>query len=343
MGRHTRDERVSWATNGARQQRDGGSQRDRLPPRHAHIVSPASRRSGSRCPGASALAARWRIAPIVVGLTLVAFGTSAPELVINLAAALRGRPTIALGNILGSNIFNIAAILGILAVFRPLPITRSTTWAEIPTAILAAVVMTAVASDVVTRSEGILLLGLFALFMAYIAVIVQRGSDSSTLPVAGENEQESLLVRRPMFAGGVVVGGLFLLMLGGEGVVRGAVGTAQLLLIPEYIIAATIVAIGTSLPELATGIVAVGRGEIDLAVGNAVGSNIFNVFLVIGLTAVVSPINTIPRPVDHGIHILVTLMLFLFVFSGPGRRIQRWEGILLLLVYGGYTAFLIGG
>ncbi|TVR70760.1 MAG: sodium:calcium antiporter [Spirochaetaceae bacterium] len=287
--------------------------------------------------GASALASRLRIAPIVVGLTLVAFGTSLPELVINISAALRGQPTIALGNVLGSNIFNIAASLGILSIIRTLPISRRTTWAEIPVAFLAALVMTLVAPNAVTRLEGLLLVSLFLLFLLYVALTMRRQAWDMDIPGGTDG--------RPVPSRGgaaiLILVGLGILALGGEGVVRGAVGTARLLHVPEYVIAATVVAIGTSLPELVTGIVAIRRGEIDLAVGNVVGSNIFNVFFVLGTNALIRPIETIPRPFDHAFHILTTVMLFLFVFTGRGRQIERWEGVLLILVYGAYSLSLL--
>jgi cation:H+ antiporter len=305
--------------------------------------------------GSSGVAQRLRVAPIVVGLTLVAFGTSAPELVVNVSAAVGGQPTVALGNILGSNIFNIAGTLGLLAVIRALPISRSTTWAEIPLAILAAIVMTVVAGDTITRSEGILLLSFFGLFLAYISLMIQHGHDPGDIahqPPKDFGSDKSADRDRPgdsvLSSGGsltaaavTILGGLVLLILGGEGVVRGAVGTARLLEVPEYIIAASVVAVGTSLPELTTSLYALGKGELDLAVGNAVGSNIFNVFLVLGLTATITPITTIPRPVDHGVHILSTVLLFVFVFLGRGRRISRGEGVILLLLYAGYTGSLL--
>lgn len=309
--------------------------------------------------GASELSRRLRVAPIVVGLTLVAFGTSAPELVVNITAAIRGQPALALGNVLGSNIFNIAGTLGLLAVIRVLPISRSTTWAEIPLAILAAIVMTVVAGDSITRSEGVLLLAFFALFLAYISLMIRHGNDPGELvqqlpSSAGDSSDSdgvtghdplqdpaaSAAIRLPAMTLSILAG-LGLLYLGGEGVVRGATGTARLLDIPEYIIAATVVAVGTSLPELTTSLYALGKGELDLAVGNAVGSNIFNVFLVLGVTATITPIATIPRPVDHGVHILATVLLFLFVFLGPGRKISRGEGLVLLLLYILYAGSLI--
>lgn len=300
--------------------------------------------------GASSLAARLRIAPIVVGLTLVAFGTSLPELVINISAALRDLPAVAMGNVLGSNIFNIAASIGILALIRALPITQRTTWAEIPIAFLAAIVLAALAPGAITRGEGIVLVSLFVLFLAYIAITMkaqgEEDPDADSGPLATNPELTNPEMRskgaHSLPATAVfILAGLALLALGGEGVVRGAVGTARLVTVPEYVIAATIVAIGTSLPELALGITAVRRGEIDLAVGNVVGSNIFNVFLVLGTTAIIRPIETAYRPIDQGFHVATTILLFLFVFTGRGRRIDRWEGAILVAVYGAYSVSLV--
>ncbi len=297
--------------------------------------------------GSSAVARRLNVSPLVVGLTLVAMGTSAPELVINLSAAFAGQDSIAVGNVLGSNIFNVAVVLGVLAIIMPLPISRNTTWAEIPLALLAAVVLFVVmadrflngsAIDVITRSEGILLLSFFGIFLAY--TVQRRRGDTGELLWETPSTPSSLDRSLPL-ALVVAIAGFALLALGGRGVVAGAVGTASLLGVPEYIIAVTVVAIGTSLPELVTSLVAGARGNTDLAVGNIIGSNIFNVFLVLGATAAIRPVAAPHQPVDHAVHLVLTGLLFLFVFTGPGRQIQRWEGLILVLVYIAYMTMLV--
>jgi cation:H+ antiporter len=299
--------------------------------------------------GASSLAVRFGVPSLVIGLTLVAFGTSAPELVINVSAALAGQDSIAIGNVLGSNIFNIAGVLGVVAVVRVLPISRSTTWAEIPLAFLAAAVLLVMMADqtidgehmnVIRRSEGLVLLVFFLVFLGYIGGSM-RADTAAVDGGAGAAEAPDSSVLSPALAAGAAGIGFLLLAAGGRGVVYGATGTAQLFGIPEYIIAVTVVAIGTSLPELVTSLVAARRGETDIAVGNAVGSNIFNVFLVLGTTATIRPIVAPRRALDHGMHLLVTALLFLFVFTGRGRKIERWEGLILVVLYLGYTAALV--
>ncbi|POR01327.1 hypothetical protein AU468_08395 [Alkalispirochaeta sphaeroplastigenens] len=320
--------------------------------------------------GARGVARGLGVPPLVVGLTILAFGTSAPELVINIAAALRGSSQIALGNILGSNIFNIAGLLGLLALCRNLPVGRSTTWAEIPLAIVSALLLLLVTSNgIISRGEGGLLLFFFGGFLVYVGVLSRRSREPllpeeahcGAAPEGSCQQEKTCWLRSAL----VMTGGLALLTTGGRGVVLGALGTARLIDLPEYVIAASIVAIGTSLPELATGITALRRGETDLAIGNAVGSNIFNVLLVIGSTALITPVAAVPRPLDHGAHLLSTGLLFLFIFTGkksaapgpagPGGQktvrasqmerlgqIERPEGAILLglyLIYG-VTLFL---
>ncbi|SIQ53543.1 cation:H+ antiporter [Alkalispirochaeta americana] len=305
--------------------------------------------------GAEGIARGLGIPPLVVGLTILAFGTSAPELVINLSAALTGSSQIALGNILGSNIFNIAGLLGVLALCRNLPVGRSTTWAEIPLAIVSALLLLIVTADgIIRRGEGVVLLLLFGGFLVYVGILSRRSREPLLEGQHSISDPESSCPREKtswLGATLILAGGLTLLTVGGRGVVLGATGTARLMGLPEYIIAASIVAIGTSLPELATGIAALRRGVPDLAIGNAVGSNIFNVLLVIGATALVTPVEAVPRPLDHGVHLLSTGLLFLFVFTGrkstghsgasPGKgalgQIERPEGAILLglyLIYG---------
>lgn len=292
---------------------------------------------------ASDLALRLKVPPIVIGLTIVAFGTSAPELSVNLIAAARHSTDIALGNIIGSNILNVLLILGISSAIAPLTVKSNTTWIEIPLAFLSALVVLAMVSDIwldqagqgkVSRSDGIILLFFFIIFLVYNFQLARKGMGDEEAP-------ETKLYSLPM-AVFYILFGLALLVLGGRLIVDNAVALARLAGLSERLIGLTVVSIGTSLPELATSIVAARKKSTDLAIGNVVGSNIFNVFLVLGLSSIVYPI-----PITGGnifdilVNILASALLFIFLFTGKGRRLERWEGILFLLLYLAYLIWLI--
>jgi cation:H+ antiporter len=290
--------------------------------------------------GASAVARRLKVPAIVIGMTLVAFGTSMPELVVNLFASARGQDQLVVGNILGSNIFNIMMILGISSVIHRLPINRRTTWIEIPLAFTAALALWAAASDrlldkaannLLSRSDGILLLLFFAVFLGYLLSLLRQEPGKQ---VAGE-------------AGGLgraaakALGGLLLLLAGGQLVVGSAEKVALLAGVSERIVALTVVAVGTSLPELVTSITATAKGEYDLAVGNVIGSNIFNIFFILGLSGVVRATRLASSfTIDFAACLLATLLTFVFVFTGKDRALERWEGVLLLLGYLAYCALV---
>jgi cation:H+ antiporter len=293
---------------------------------------------------ASSLAKSLNIPNIVIGLTIVAFGTSAPELIVNVFAAVQNSPGIALGNVAGSNLFNMMVILGTSAVIYPMVVKSSTTWIEIPLALLATVVMLVVANDVlldagtpsvISRTDGIVLLLFFAIFLAYNIQLALKGDISDEISVKKMNKLKSTLL---------ILAGLALLVAGGRMIVYSAVKIAENLGLSERIIALTIISAGTSLPELATSVTAAFKKNTDIAIGNIVGSNIFNVFLILGTTAVIRPVViTAGANIDLMLNVLVSLMLFLFIFTGKGRRIDRVEGIIFLLMYMGYLAFLILG
>jgi len=294
--------------------------------------------------GASALARKYNIPNIVIGLTIVAFGTSAPELVVNVFAAASGNTEMMLGNVLGSNIFNVLAILGIAAVIAPLTVKRNTTWIEIPLAFLAAIVVLVIANDVfldknaaniTTRSEGVMLLFFFVIFLVYNLQVAKSGRAADDIETKELPMLKSLLF---------IVFGLTGLVVGGRLIVTSAVEIARLMEISERVIALTIVSIGTSLPELATSVVAVRKGNTDIAIGNVVGSNIFNIFLIFGISTVIAPSIISPSSqIDILVNILAGLLLFVFIFTGKGRKLERWEGILFLLMYVSYLVFLIYG
>ena len=285
--------------------------------------------------GGAALAHRLKVPNIVIGLTVVAFGTSTPELVVNIISSIEGSSALALGNVLGSNIFNIMAILGVTALFVPIGIKRSTTWIEIPLAVLAAVLILILANGepagIITRAEG---LCFFAVFIAYTLFIAKRGGqETEEVNIKPYSLKKSVLF---------ILLGLAGLVGGGRLLVDGAVSLAQMAGISERIIGLTIISIGTSLPELATSLIAARKKNADIAIGNVVGSNIFNTFLILGASAGISPLKvTTDSVTDLWVNIGVSVLLFIFVFTGKGRQINRWEGALFLTLYITYLTLLI--
>jgi len=294
--------------------------------------------------GGSALAKRLNVPTLVIGLTIVAFGTSMPELIVNLFASASGNADIAIGNIVGSNIFNVLAILGVSALVKPLTVKSSTTWVEIPMTLLAAVVVAVLANDmlwggssigqsVLSRGDGIIFLLFFAVFMAYIISLSIKGEFDEGLEIRDWGTTKSVVF---------VIIGLALLVLGGKIIVESAVQAARTFGVTERVIGLTIVSIGTSLPELATSVVAARKGNTDIAVGNIVGSNIFNVFFILGISAVINPIPMNPASnFDIVINIATTLLLMFFVFFPKGRSISRLEGSIFVACYAAYTAVLL--
>ncbi len=301
--------------------------------------------AGMLVDGASAIAKRYGISALVIGLTIVSFGTSAPELSVNILASLKGSTDIAIGNILGSNIFNILFILGVCAVIYPLTVGKGTTWKEIPFALLAVVLIGVMASDYVidgaafsglTRIDGFVLMSFFAIFLYYTFGIskVEKSPESEAL----EEPVSMTLTRATLF----ILVGLAGLVIGGKWVVDGAVAFAQYFGVSEAIIGLTVVAIGTSLPELATSVVAVMKREIDIAVGNIIGSNIFNVFWILGISAMINPLPFSPGLMgDVFVAIFAAAILFAFMFIGKRRTLERWQGVIFIILYVAYVVFLV--
>lgn len=296
--------------------------------------------------GASSLAAKLKVSALVIGLTVVAFGTSMPELTVSVTASLQGSADIALGNVLGSNIANILLILGVCGILGNLKVKSSTVYKEIPLMLAGTVLLFAVANDVflddgttnaITRTDGITLLIMFAIFMYYVFSLTKTDKQTQ---VASESEPISTY-GLPLSIG-FIGSGLLLLVFGGRLLVDNAVSVAQSAGLSEALIGLTIVAIGTSLPELATSVVAVRRKHNDIAVGNVVGSNIFNIFWILGLSSVITSI-----PVANGanadflVAIVAALLLFVIMFVGRKHTITMKEGVVFLLLYAGYTVFLI--
>lgn len=290
--------------------------------------------------GSSAFARRLGVSGLLIGLTVVAFGTSMPELVVNVFAAIQGTGDIAIGNILGSNMANIALVLGISAVLYPMRVNSSTIWQEIPFSLLAVVLVYIMASDtlldgkaadIIGRGDGLVLLSFSLIFLYYVFGLAKLSRSQE------EVEMERMKPRRVAL---FVAGGIGMLVIGGKFVIDGAIGIAETMGMSEKLIGITIVALGTSLPELATSIVAVLRKQIDISVGNIVGSNILNIFWVLGLSAVISPLAISPSAlIDILVTILITALLFVFLFWGKRHELERWQGIGFLVIYVSYMGY----
>lgn len=296
--------------------------------------------------GASSLAARLRVSPLIIGLTIVSFGTSAPELTVNIAAALNGSPDLAIGNVVGSNIANILLILGVCAMIVPLGVKSSTVWKEIPLALLGVCLLFVMGNDglfdglnfnAITRTDGIVLIALMAIFMYYVV-----GMARAERTVEANEESSDIKIYTTAISVGLTVIGLIGLVGGGRMLVNGAVNIATAAGLSEAFIGLTIVAIGTSLPELATSVVAALRKQADIAIGNVVGSNIFNVFFVLGTTGTMLqlPFNSSVN-FDVGVSILATALLFIFMFVGKKRHLLRWQGAMFIAIYVAYLGYLV--
>ncbi len=292
--------------------------------------------------GAGALARRFNVPDIVIGLTVVSFGTSAPELVVNLFASVQGSSDLAVSNILGSNIANILLILGTSSLIYPLSVLRNTVWKEIPLSLLAALVLGVMANDryldastddILSRADGLVLIAFFSVFLYYTFEISRSGAALNGEEIHSMGNPRSLLY---------LVLGLAGLTVGGDWIVDGASHMALTLGLSENLVGLTIVAIGTSLPELAASVVASLKQKADIAVGNAVGSNIFNIFWVLGVSSFIKPIPfSASSNQDISMTVLASLLLFLFLFIGVRHRLSRLQGGFFLFLYTGYLAFLV--
>lgn len=292
--------------------------------------------------GASALARRFSVSELVIGLTVVAFGTSTPELVVNMVSAYNGLNDVAFGNVIGSNIFNLVLIVGLSAAIMPIKVQRSTIIKEIPYSIIAAVVLLILANDhlydesrpnAIGFIDAFILLSFFVFFIFYVFKNMKNDDPN----IAVDRKDYSLPVTLLL-----ILGGLAALVFGGQLSVNNAVDIANRIGISERIIGLTIIAAGTSLPELATSAVAAYRRNSDIAIGNVVGSNIFNIFFILGLTALIKPLPyQLKFNFDATVLIAGTFLLLFFTYTGRKTVIDRWQGIFLIVFYLGYTVWLI--
>jgi cation:H+ antiporter len=289
--------------------------------------------------GASSVAKKFGISDLVIGLTIVALGTSAPELTVNIFSALKGSTDIAVGNVLGSNICNILLILGITTMINPIQIKKNTQWREIPFVLLSAIVLGLVANDIllddatngnfVTRIDGLVLLCFMAIFLVYTFEISRHSTNSE---LVGEVEKVEYLPAWKSVA--FIVAGLAGLFFGGQYLVEGAVNMAKLLGMSEKVIALTIISIGTSLPELATSVVAARAKKADMAIGNVIGSNIVNTFFILGTTAIIKPLPiSASLNTDLAVNLGASILLFIATFIISRNILGRQEGIVFVSLY----------
>lgn len=287
--------------------------------------------------GASALATRLGVPPLVVGLTVVAFGTSAPELAVSLGAGLSGRPDVAMGNVVGSNIFNVLLILGVAALVRPLTVRRQLARFDVPVMVGVAMLPLVMGWDgAVSRLEGAALVALLIGYLAVLFRLARRGEVAVAAPVLDDGDGAS--IPRQILQ---IVGGLVFLVVGANALVDGATALARAAGVSELVVGLTVVAAGTSLPELATSIVATLRGERDLAVGNVVGSNIFNVLAVLGISALVADgLAVAPGLLTFDIPVVIGISLICLPVFMIGSSITRLEGGIFVAYYVLYTTWL---
>ncbi len=302
--------------------------------------------------GASAIAHKKNISNLVIGLTIVAFGTSAPELVINVISAVEGNSGFSFGNVVGSNIVNILVILGISALIYPVTVKSPTVWIEIPLCLLSAVVLIILANDtildgspqsIINRTDGLILLMFFFVFI-YYSFFAMKKKDEETLV-----EVKEIGMGKSVF---LVIIGMLLLTGGGQMIVYFAERFGVDYGISDRIMGLTVLSLGTSLPELSTSVIAALKKNSDLSIGNIIGSNIFNTFLILGLSSTINPIPVSNEPssltsfvsatnLDMLVNLFATILIFVFVFTRKGRKIDRLEGAFMVLIYIAYMFFVL--
>lgn len=289
--------------------------------------------------GGSELARKFKLSELAIGLTVVALGTSFPELIVNGFSAYHEQSDIVFGNIIGSNLFNIFAILGITGLISPIIVQSSTVWKEIPISLFAVLLLLFLSNSIISQDEvlsrfdGVILLLFFCLFLVYV---FKQLKNENTPSIQKQNKFSNFKIWT------FILLGLGFLIAGGRLIVVNSVSIAESLGISETIIGLTIVAVGTSLPELATSVVAAVRKNSGIAVGNIIGSNIFNIFFILGASTLIKPVDFNTK-FNSDLYLLAvgTILLFLAMFSGKKKRLDRWEAGILLLIYVGYVASLV--
>ena len=294
--------------------------------------------------GSAALAQRFRVPEFIIGLTVVAVGTSTPELVVSVLSAIGGQSDVAIGNVVGSNIFNVFVILGVCALIRPVPLTAGNIRRDIPFGVLVSLLLLALAQDSllckgaadrIGRLDGAAMLALYILLMWYTIRKTKR--PEATAPTEGSKAPMAAWLTAVM-----IVGGLAGLVFGGEMFLRSATSIARSLGVSESVIAITLVAGGTSLPELASSLVSLFKGKAEMALGNVIGSNIANILLILGVSATIHPLSMGGITVwDLLMVLLSSVVVFLSAFTFKRKAIDRWEGALFVAIYAVYIWYLI--
>ena len=294
--------------------------------------------------GSAALAQRFRVPEFIIGLTVVAVGTSTPELVVSVLSAIGGQSDVAIGNVVGSNIFNVFVILGVCALIRPVPLTTGNIRRDIPFGVLVSLLLLALAQDSllckgaadrIGRIDGAAMLALYILLMWYTIRKTKR--PEATAPTEGSKAPMAAWLTAVM-----IVGGLAGLVFGGEMFLRSATSIARSLGVSESVIAITLVAGGTSLPELASSLVSLFKGKAEMALGNVIGSNIANILLILGVSATIHPLSMGGITVwDLLMVLLSSVVVFLAAFTFKRKAIDRWEGALFVAIYAVYIWYLI--
>lgn len=303
--------------------------------------------------GAVAVAERLRVPQIVIGLTIVALGTSMPELCVSVVSALKGTPDLAVGNVVGSNIFNALLIVGVAALVAPMTILRSTVFKDVPCALVASVVLLMMCQNdwVITRLDGAIL---FVFFLVFMRLTIKGATSAQPVaqPAQGEATQgqtaqeaaaDEASAKQPMkgwLAALWMVVGLAALIGGSNLFVGGATEVARALNVSDAVIGLTIVAGGTSLPELATSVVAAKKGNSGIAIGNVLGSNVLNILFILGLTGMISPMH-IEGITNVDLYMMLVSTIMIWFFSFTKYTIERWEGAVLVLTFGGYMWYLL--
>ncbi len=294
--------------------------------------------------GASSLALSFGVSPLVVGLTIVAFGTSAPEVAVSVGAALEGKSDIAVGNVVGSNIFNVLFILGLSALIAPLIVNVQLIRQEVPIMIGASLLLLALGMDGrLSFLDAALLFGLLVVYTVFLIVQSRRQSRADQAALAPESPAVSRWDRHWSVQVGLVVVGLVLLVVGSDWLVTAAIAFAKALGVSDLVIGLTIVAAGTSMPEVATSITAAIKGERDIAVGNVVGSNTFNILGCLGLSGLVAAdgLQMAPAVLNFDVWVMIAVAFACLPIFLTGREIARWEGGVFLAYYVAYTAYLV--
>lgn len=292
--------------------------------------------------GSCAVAKKFHIPEIIVGLTIVSIGTSMPELMVSVTSAMNNLPDVALGNVVGSNICNLLLILGLSTIIRPIEFKKETKLVEIPMTLVIIFTLFILGNNgdidkFITRPEGFILLILFICFLVYTIFMAKFGNDFDEVEEQTENSKSMSILKSIFF----IIAGIVALKFGGDFVVDSSVAIAKAIGISEKVISLTIIAIGTSLPELITSVTAAIKNDSDIAIGNVVGSNIFNILLILGLSAAISPVHyAISYNVDMMVMFVSTAVLMIFPFIGKKNTMTRGNGVVYLLWYGVYMASL---